>query len=59
MEAKGEMNMVTALFALLVVAGAGLLLYGLSNPFSAIQSIAGVLLIAIAMLVDRFFPPKD
>ncbi|HEY50165.1 MAG TPA: hypothetical protein G4O13_09025 [Dehalococcoidia bacterium] len=49
------MNIVSIVYALLVVTGAGLIFFSIGEPFSETQAIVGVLLVAIAMLLGRFY----
>jgi len=49
------MNIVTIIFAILVMTGAGLLFFSLSGDYSQPQAVVGILLMAIAMLLGRFY----
>ena len=49
------MNIVTIIFTILVMTGAGLLFFSWSGDYSQPQAVVGILLIAIAMLLGRFY----
>ena len=49
------MNIVTIVFAILVMTGAGLIFFSWSGDYSQAQAVIGILLLAIAMLLGRFY----